>query len=248
MRDLDLKDSEVIDDLQIRGYKIIQDNDGFKFGIDAVLLSNFVKAKRGSKICELGTGTGVISLLIHAKNPGVSIDAVEIQKDVSEMANRSILLNGVEDDIRIINGDVREIFDFLDKNSYDIVVSNPPYMSSGPGINKNDKKAISRHEITLNVEDIFKAVSGLLNNRGRFFMIHRPNRLADIMYYARKYRVEPKVVRYVHPKAGEAPNMVLISFTKGANPEIIMEKPLIVYNDDGSYTDEIIDIYDNKLR
>lgn len=240
---IELKDNEVIDDLQLKGMKIIQSNAGFKFGIDAVLLANFIRTKKSDRVCDLGTGTGIIPLLIAGKSNNTIIDGIEIQDEVAEMANRSVIMNGLEDRITIHKLDIKEVFTKLKKNSYAVVSSNPPYMIADGIINDNSKKAISRHEIFINLEELMGAAAGLLFNRGKFFMVHRPNRLADIIFYARKHKLEPKLIRFVHSKSDQAPKLVLIEFLKGGNAELRIDKPLIIYNKDGSYRQEIIDLY-----
>ena len=243
---VEIKENEVVDDLQIKGYRIIQSNDGFKFGMDAVLLANFTRVKKSDRVADLGTGTGIIPILVAAKSSVGSIDAVEIQPEVCEMANRSVMMNNLEERIHLHNIDLKDVFLHLKKNEYNVVTSNPPYMKPEGIKNINEKKMISRHEVKCNLEDVIKAASGLLCSRGKFFMVHRPIRLCDIMCLGRKYKLETKVVRFVHPKALAAPNMVLVEMHKGGAPELRIEPPLVVYNDDNTYTDEIKEIYSNN--
>ncbi|MGF7058421.1 tRNA1(Val) (adenine(37)-N6)-methyltransferase [Brassicibacter mesophilus] len=244
MEQIFLKENERIDDLQCKGLKIIQSTEGFCFGMDAVLLSNFCDIKKGSTILDMGTGTGIIPLLIWAKNDIKKIYGLEIQKEVAEMASRSINMNRLEDSIEILNIDLKDAPDMLGVNKFDTVISNPPYMNSGGGlINPNDKKAISRHEIMTSLEDVIKTASRLLRHNGSFFLVHRPNRIVDILCLLRRYKLEPKKLRFVHPKIDDKPNLVLIKSVKASRPELKFEKPLYVYKDDGTYTDEIYDIY-----
>ncbi len=241
-----IKQGERIDDLQVKGLRIIQDTNGFCFGMDAVLLANFTKANSKSKVVDLGTGTGIIPILIAGKSSAKEVTGIEIQCDVAEMANRSVMLNGLEGRVRILNEDMKEILNHLDVNSYNVVTSNPPYMHPDGIKNPNDKKAISRHEIACSLDDVIFTAARLLMSGGKFFMVHRPTRLADIMCTARKYKLEPKVIKFVHPSAGKSPNMVLIQFTKGGKPELKIMEPLYVYNEDGSYTDIIKEIYSSE--
>lgn len=244
MNNIFLKDNERIDDLQLKGLKIIQNTKGFCFGIDAVLLANFCEIKPNSTVVDLGTGTGIIPLIIYGKNETKKIYGIEIQEEVSNMAKRTVKLNKLENNIEILNIDLRNIEEAIEVNSIDVVTSNPPYMDKGTGIvNPNDKKAISRHEIKGGLEDIVEKAKRLLKHNGRFYMVHRPNRLVDILYYLRKHKLEPKVLRFIHPKVSKSPNLVLIKSIKAAKPEIKIEPPLYVYNEDGEYTDEIHEIY-----
>ena len=231
MSDLDklVLSDESIDDLQLKGLKIIQDTNGFCFGIDAVLLANFTKIKKDAKVVDLGTGTGIIPILIAGKSEAKKIIGVEIQEDVYEMATRSIKLNGLEERVEIINEDIKYIDKVLDINGYHVVTSNPPYMHIDGIKNPNDKKAISRHEVRCNLEDVIRAASRLVMPRGKFFMIHRPTRLVDIITLGRKYKLEPKV-----------------QFVKDGRPELKILDPLYVYGEDGNYTKELKAIYNNK--
>ncbi|MGO1369941.1 MAG: tRNA1(Val) (adenine(37)-N6)-methyltransferase [Senegalia sp. (in: firmicutes)] len=239
-----LKENERIDDIELKGLKIIQDKTGFCFGIDAVLVANFCHIKKNSKVVDLGTGTGIIPLILWGKNKPSKIYAIEIQKEVADMAKRSMELNEVEENIEILNIDLKEASKYIDIDSVDVVVSNPPYMNSGGGLlNPSDKKAISRHELLCSLEDIIKEARKLLKDNGSFYMIHRPYRLVDIIYLLRKYKLEPKILRFIHPKRGKEPNMILIKAVKGGNPELRTKAPLYVYDDDGKYTKEIDDIY-----
>jgi len=239
-----LKENERIDDLQCKGLKIIQNPKGFCFGVDAVLLSNFCEIKRNAKIVDLGTGTGIIPILMAGKSSAEKIYGIEIQKEVADMARRSIRLNGLEDRIDIINEDLKRIEGLIEINSIDVVVSNPPYMDPGGGLkNPEDLKAISRHEIKCTLEDVIKTAGRLLRHNGHFYLVHRPHRLVDIMCLCRKYKLEPKKLRFVHPNKNKKPNLLLLKCIKAAKPELKFLNPLYVYNEDGSYTDEIFQIY-----
>ncbi len=244
MKAVKLKINERIDDLQCDGLKIIQNTEGFCFGMDAVLLSNFCDIKKNSVIVDLGTGTGIIPLLVWAKNEVNKIFGLEIQKDVADMASRTMKINSLDNDIKIINIDLKEAPKVLGINKYDVITSNPPYMGYGEGlVNPKDKKAISRHEIMCTLRDVIQTSSRLLKHHGRFFMVHRPHRIVDILCILREYKLEPKTIRFVHPKVNEKPNLVLIKSVKAAKAELKFEKPLYVYKEDGTYTDEIFKIY-----
>nr|WP_288323145.1 tRNA1(Val) (adenine(37)-N6)-methyltransferase [uncultured Peptostreptococcus sp.] len=240
---VELKDKERIDNLQCKGLRLIQNPDGFCFGIDAVLLANFSKVKRGSKVVDLGTGTGIIPVLISGKSRADKIIGVEIQEEVAEMATRSVKLNDLEDRVIILNEDLNNITSLIGKNTVDVVVSNPPYMHSKGIINENDKKAISRHGIMCDLEDIFRVAKDILKPNGKLYMINRTLRLVDMMVYARNHNLEPKTMKFVHSKIGKAPKLVLVEFVKCAKPEVKVLEPLYIYKEDGSYTDQTLAIY-----
>lgn len=244
--EIKLKDTERIDDLQLKGLRLIQDKTGFCFGVDAVLLANFAKVKRGAKVVDLGTGTGIIPMLIAGKSEASEIIGVEIQEEVYEMATRSVRLNNLEDRVRIINADIKTIDKELEVHGYHVVTSNPPYMHMDGIKNPNDKKAISRHEVLCNLEDVIRAASRLTMPKGKFFMIHRPTRLVDIIDLGRKYRLEPKQIQFIHPRANKAPNLMLVEFAKDGRPELKILDPLYVYGEDGNYTEELKAIYANE--
>ncbi|WP_304340929.1 tRNA1(Val) (adenine(37)-N6)-methyltransferase [Metaclostridioides mangenotii] len=244
--EVELKPTERIDDLQFKGLKLIQDTEGFCFGVDAVLLANFAKVKKGSTVVDLGTGTGIVPILISGKSEAKKIIGVEIQEDVHEMATRSVRLNDLEDRVEIINGDIKDIEKTLGKNMCNVVTSNPPYMHTDGIKNPNNKKAISRHEVKCNLDDVIKAASMLLTNQGKFYMIHRPTRLVDIITIGRKYKMEPKVIRFIHPKPNKAPNLLLVEYAKCGGPDLKILDPLYVYDNDGNYTEEINSIYENE--
>lgn len=245
---------EQIDTLK-NGYKIIQDTDRFMFGIDAVLLADFVSGciKKQDKIIDLGTGNGIIPLLLSGVYPENAITGLEIQKESAELAARSVELNGLQDKITIINGDLTRTEDFtgkyeLLKHGFEVVTCNPPYsvVESGkqsPG----DAKAIARHEVLCTLEDVVAAADFLLKPHGKLFMIHRPYRLAEIFGALYAHQLEPKRMRLVSPFAGEEPNMVLIEARKNAKPRLKIDPELVVYEKAGEYTQQIKDIY-NSLR
>ena len=243
-----LKENERIDDLEFKNLKIIQNKNGFCFGIDSVLLVNFAKEiKKQSKILDLGTGTGIIPILLSGKVELKKAIGVEIQKDVANMAKRSVSLNNLDDKIEIINENVINIGKLYPKQYFDVVITNPPYKKIGTGIiNESEAKIISRHEITANLEDFIKTARDMLKDKGEFFMVHRPERLVDIISLMRKFKIEPKKLRFVCPNKNKEPNMVLIKGIKNAKEFLKIEKNLYVYNEDGNYTDEILKIY-NKI-
>lgn len=243
-----LHENEEINDLEFNGLKIIQSSNGFRFGIDAVLLSDFAKdIKRNSVIIDLCSGTGIISILLSGKTSAQKIYAVEIQENVADMANRSVILNNLADKIEVINSDLRNLPDSFVPGTFDAIVTNPPYKKYNSGFtNDNKEKLISRHEIMCSLEDIICVSSKLLKNHGAFYMVHRPDRLVDIIDLLRKYKLEPKILRFVQPFATKAPNLILIKAIKGAHSFLNVESPLIVYNLDNSYTEEILKIYNKR--
>lgn len=242
--EVEIRKDERIDDLQCRGLKIIQNTEGFCFGVDAVLLANFPEIKKGQRIMDLGTGTGIIPILLAGKTDAGEIVGLEIQKNVADMAQRSVLLNDIEYRVRILNDDIKNAVSIFGKESFDVVTSNPPYKHAGSGIvNPGDAKAISRHEILCTLEDVISASSSLLKSGGRFFMVHRPERIVDIIYLMRAYKLEPKRLRFVHPYAGKKPNLLLIEGLKYGRAFLKFMDPLYIYDDNGEYTQEINDIY-----
>ncbi len=236
--------NERIDDLYRNGYKIIQSSDTFSFGIDAVLLSGFAKVKKGERVLDMCTGTGVIPILLEAKTKGQHFDAIEIQECSADMARRSVALNGLENKITIIQGDIRLCDTYFEQGSFNVVTCNPPYTPAGTGyVNDMGPVAIARHEIMCNIEDVFSAANKMLKYGGRFYMVHRFERLCDIFCKGRKYILEPKFIRFVQTGQTKPPSLVLIEFIKGGGPGLKTGLPLVVYNSDGSYSDEVNDIY-----
>lgn len=245
---VELKENERIDDLEYKGLKIIQNKDWFCFGIDSVILTGFAKEnKKESKILDLGTGTGVIAILLSQKIEKSEITAIEIQKEVAEMARRSVKLNNLQNNIRIINDDIKNISKELGKATFDIVITNPPYKKKETGIrNENNVKLISRHETTADLEDFIRVASEQLKDKGAFYMINRPERIADILEYLRKYKLEPKEIRFVQSTVNKAPNAVLVKAVKNGGKFLTVKEPLIVYNENGEYTQEIMKIYEKN--
>lgn len=242
---MELLENERIDDLEFNNLKIIQNSTGFCFGIDSVLLSDYAKnLKPGSKVIDIGTGTGIIGILLCAKSKLKSIIGIEIQKEVADMAKRSIKLNGLEEKFKILNMNIKDVFEFIEPNSIDTIVTNPPYMKLNSGAqNIEEKKLISRHEVECNLEDIVKISYKLLKSKAEFYMVHRAERIVDILYTLRKYRLEPKQLRFVQSRQDSSPNLVLLRCVKDGGKALKIDKPLIVYNDEGRYTEEILKIY-----
>ncbi|MFQ6806197.1 MAG: tRNA1(Val) (adenine(37)-N6)-methyltransferase [Lachnospiraceae bacterium] len=242
-REIALQENERLDDLQ-NGYFIIQNTKNFCYGIDAVLLAGFARVKPGERVLDMGTGTGIIPILLKAKTPGEHFTGLEIQEESAQMARRSVVYNGLEKDIEIRTGDIREAAAIFGRASFSVVTCNPPYMTGDHGlVNPHLPKAIARHEVLCTLEDVISQAAQVLEPRGRFYMVHRPFRLAEIMGLMMKYQLEPKRMRLVYPYVDKEPNMVLIEGLLGGNPRITVEKPLIVYERPGVYTDEIREIY-----
>jgi len=244
MKEVEIKEFERVDDLHRKGYLIIQDPKRFCFGVDAVLLAGFAHVKKGEKSLDLGTGTGIIPILLEARTQGVHFYGLEIQEESTEMARRSVALNKLEEKVTIETGDIKSVEKLYPCGSFDVVTSNPPYMNQGSGA-KNDfgPKAIARHEILCTLEDVIKGASKMLRYGGRFYMVHRPNRLTDIMSLLRQNGLEPKVLRFVHPYVDKEPTMILVEANRGGNPFLRVLPPLVIYEEKGKYTKEIIQIY-----
>ena len=243
-KDCLLREGERLDDLQCQGLQIIQHPGKFCFGMDAVLLSSFAALRNKDTVMDLCTGTGILPILLSAKTKADHIDALGVQKESAEMARRSIILNELSNRITIYEGDVKTASDQFGKNCYDAVTVNPPYMNQGHGLkNPNMPMAIARHEILCTLEDVIRESANLLKPKGRFYMVHRPFRLAEIFVIMNSYRLEPKRMQLVYPFADKEPNMVLIEGVKDGNPMLKITPPLIVYRPDGTYTDELLALY-----
>ena len=241
---IDLKPGERLDDLQRNGYRIIQDPEKFCFGMDAVLLSGFADAQEGGRVLDLGTGTGIIPILMAAKTSARELIGLEIQETSAEMANRSVILNDLETRVKIVQGDIKEADQIFEAASFDVVTSNPPYMKGSHGLQNPDApKAIARHEIMCDLEDVIRTAARLLKSGGKFYMVHRPFRLTEILVLMHQYKVEPKRMRLVYPFVDKEPSMVLIEGARGGKSRITVESPLIIYEEQGKYTREIYDIY-----
>lgn len=239
-----LKENERLDDLHRNGYRIIQNPQKFCFGMDAVLLSGFAGAGQGSRVLDMGTGTGIIPILMAAKTPADSFTGLEIQEESADMARRSVILNGLENKISIVCGDIKHAADLFGASVFDVVTCNPPYMIGKHGIiNPDGPKAVARHEVLCTLEDVVRQTARVLKPGGSFFMVHRPFRLSEIMVTLTRYKLEPKRMRLVYPFADKEPNMVLIEANRGGKPRMTVEKPLIVYKEPGIYTEEIYEVY-----
>lgn len=242
--EVQLLDGERIDDLERNGYRIIQNPNGFCFGMDAVLLSGFVPPQTGGKILDLGTGTGIIPILLRAKTKSRDITGLEIQERSVEMAGRSVRLNDLEGDVKIVKGDIKEASELFEKGSFDAVTSNPPYMKADGGIkNPSETKAIARHEVLCTFEDVASQTSKLLKEGGKFYLVHRPERLSEIMSTLKAHRLEPKRLKMVHSFIDSEAVLFLLEASLGGRSGMKIEKPLIIYREKGVYTDEIYDIY-----
>lgn len=242
---MELKENERIDDLQCKGLKIIQNKKEFCFGIDAVLLSDFAKkTKKNAKVIDLCTGTGIIAILLSAKSDAQHITGVEIQSHIAEMASRSVEMNNLSNKIEILNENLINLKDKITAGSIDTITVNPPYKPKNSGvINEKDSKTIARHEISCTLEDIIKESARLLNTGGNLCMVHKVERIVDIMVLFRKYKLEPKRMQLVYSKFGEPATLVLVEGIKGGKPFLKMEVPIYVYEKENEYTNQIKEIY-----
>lgn len=239
-----LKPGERLDDLQIKGYEIIQHPGRFCFGMDAVLLSAFARVKPGECVLDLGTGTGILPILFAAKTRGKHFTGLEIQEESADMARRSVIHNHLEEQVEIVTGDIKEASEIFGGSSFDVISTNPPYMIGGHGLaNPESVKAIARHEVLCTLDDILRESAKILRPGGRFYMVHRPFRLAEILSGMCAAGLEPKRMRLVYPYVDKEPNMVLIEGIRGAKSRMTVEPPLIVYEKNGVYTQEVLEHY-----
>lgn len=239
-----LRPGERLDDLQIKGYEIIQSPGRFCFGIDAVLLSDFAKARGKERVLDLGTGTGILPILMAAKYPAKSYTGLEIQEESADMARRSVAINQLDELVDIVTGDIKESSKIFGNQTMDVITTNPPYMIGDHGLkNENEALYIARHEALCSLDDILRESARMLKMKGRFYMVHRPFRLPEILAKMSAYGIEPKRMRLVHPYIDKEPNMVLVEGLRGGKPRLTVEPPLIVYQKDGTYTEEIYKIY-----
>ena len=243
-----LKENERIDDLEYKGLKIIQNKEGFCFGIDSILLSDFAKnIKKGAKVLDLGTGTGIIATLLCGKTELSEIIGIEVQKEVAEMAKRSIQLNHLEDKFRIIQDNIVNLNNHFEKNTFDVIVTNPPYKKKETGVqNEDTRKLISRHEIEANLEDFIKTSKDMLKDKGEFYIVYRPERLVDLLSLMRKYKIEPKRIRFVYSNNHAVSKLVLVQGVKNGKPFLKLEPNLYIYDENGEYTEEVLNIYHKK--
>lgn len=244
---MNLKENERIDDLGCKNLKIIQNKNWFCFGIDSVLLINFARnLKKNSNVLDLGTGTGIIPILLYGKAEFNKAIGVEIQIQVADMAKRSVILNNLENKIQIVCENVLNLEKIYERNTFDVIITNPPYKGKNTGIiNESREKLISRHEITASLEDFIKISKNLLKDKGEFYMVHRPERLVDILSLMRKYKLEPKIIQLVYSHSDKPPKLVLIKCIKNAKPFLKFEKNIYIYDKDGNYTNDIKNIYNN---
>ena len=226
-----LKPGERLDDLQIGGLELIQNPAGFCFGVDAVFLSDFVKVKPGETVLDLGTGNGIIPILLSAKTGGKKFTGLEIQENTADMARRSVAYNHLEERVDIVTGDIKEAAEIFKPAFFDVITTNPPYMLSQHGLrNPDDAKAIARHEVLCTLDDILRESMRLLQDKGRFYMIHRPFRLTEIMIKMNHYKIEPKRIQFIHPYIDKEPVLVLIEGVRGARSRVTVEPPIIIYD------------------
>ena len=239
-----IKTGERLDDLQIRGYEIIQKPGRFCFGMDAVLLSSYAKVRKNENALDLGTGTGILPILLEAKNEGMHYTGLEIQEESADMARRSVMHNHLEDKIDIVTGDIKEAAAIFGAASFQVITTNPPYMIGDHGL-KNDNEAlyIARHEALCTLDDILRESAKLLKPKGRFYMVHRPFRLPEILAKMTAHGIEAKRMRLVYPYIDKEPNMVLLEGMRGGKPRMQVEPPLIVYEKSGEYTPELLEMY-----
>lgn len=221
---------ERVDDLQIGGLELIQNPSGFCFGVDAVFLSDFVRVKPGETVLDLGTGNGIIPILLTAKTMGKKFTGLEIQEKTAEMARRSVALNGLEDKVDIVTGDIKEAADLFKPAFFDVITTNPPYMLAEHGLrNPDNSKAVARHEVLCSLDDILRESMRLLQDKGRFYMVHRPFRLTEIMIKMNYYKIEPKRIQFIHPYIDKEPVLVLIEGVRGGKSRVTVEPPIVIY-------------------
>jgi len=238
-----LSNEERIDDLMIGQLKIIQNQSEFCFSLDAILLAHFATLRQGNNVVDLGTGTGVIALLLAARGAG-HVTGLEMSQSMAAMAKRSVALNTLQDTVEIINGDLCNVKEWLPAGECDLVVSNPPYRPVGGGyISPNEKVAMAKHEVTATLQDVVNAAKYLVKTRGRFAMVHLPERMSEILVAMSQADLEPKRLQLVHSSVDKKPKMLLVEGIRGAKPGLEILPPLIVYKSDGSYSDEIQQYY-----
>ncbi|MBQ7916984.1 MAG: tRNA1(Val) (adenine(37)-N6)-methyltransferase [Firmicutes bacterium] len=242
-----LKEGERLDELQRNGRRIIQHPGVFCFGMDAVLLAAFAKAGPGERVLDLCTGTGIVPILMESRYPGAHYTGLEIQEASADMAMRSVCCNGREEAITILQGDLRNCTQTLPVGRWDAVTVNPPYMKAPSGRhNDNQRLSIARHEVECTLDDVIHTASKLLKSKGRFYMVHRPLRLVEILERMHYYKLEPKRMQLVYPKIDREPNMVLIEGVRDGGSELRVQPPLIIYNEDGTYTEPVRSIYEGE--
>lgn len=242
-----IRDDETLDDLQLKGIHIIQKKNGFRFGVDAVLLANFTKVKNNSKVIDLCSGTGIVPFIIAGKSNVKDIKGIEIQEEFVEMANRTAIYNNLKDRVSFLNEDLKNAHALKKIEKADVVTVNPPYKLCNAGIvNRDDKNAIARHEICCNLEDVIIAARMVLKDNGRLFMVHRPERIVDILTLMRKYKIEPKRIKFIHPKPGKSPNIVLVEGQRDGGAFLKIDDPLYIHLEDDTYSKELREIYKSE--
>lgn len=242
---------ERIDDLNIKGLKIIQNTDYFLFGMDSVLLANMVKAKKEDVILDLGTGSMVMPVIISAKTDSKEIIGVELQEEMYDLAKKNIKLNKLEERLSVINEDIKnisgirkEVINITGKDKVDIIISNPPYKVVGTGSESSgDVKYIARHEVKLSLENIFETSAKLLKNKGKLYIVHKPERIVDLLSLGRKYKLEAKNIKLLQPNKIKRPSIIIVEYVLGGGNECKIEPVIMEYNENGSYTEEILKIY-----
>jgi len=237
--------NERIDDIGFSGYRLIQNPKWFCYGVDAVLIADFASGAKGRRVVDLGTGTGIIPLVMMHKCSPEHIYGVEVQPEVADMAERTVAMNGLQDRISIVNENVKDAAEVIGPGTVDVVVTNPPYVEAGGGIHSgNIHKAVARHEIEGTLEDFIGCAFKLLKESGDLYMINRPSRLVDTVDLCRKYRLEPKELQFIQPAEGKKPNIFMIHCVKYGRPELKFMDPVCVYDEQRSYTSQIMDIYE----
>ena len=232
------------DALGRKGYRILQDPDAFCFGVDAVLLADFAEASRTDRVIDLGTGNGILPLLLDARDKGGEVVGLELQEDAAALAARNFALNGAEERLQAVQGDLKEASRLFGRASFDAVVTNPPYQEAGRGlVNPAGAKSLARHELACTLEDVLREAAALLKPRGRFYMVHRPKRIAEILSGMEKEGIAPRTLRFVHSHAGDPASLLLVSGVRGGGKELTVLPPLILYGEDGKYTPEVYEIY-----
>jgi tRNA1Val (adenine37-N6)-methyltransferase len=232
------KSNETLD--SIKDITLFQAKKGYRFSIDAILLENFIALKQRDKGIELGTGSGVISILLAKRLRTVRITAVEIQKSMADRAKRNVKLNGLDERVEVLKEDIKLLKDMYPTNTFDFVLSNPPFREPATGrMSLDDERAVARHEIDISLPDLIDSASYLLKHSGRFYLIYHPFRLVELIELLRKKRLEPKRMRFVHSRPGEEAKMVLIEAMKGSGKWLKVDPPLCIHEKGSKYTKEM---------
>lgn len=244
-----VKPGETVEDLNLQGLRIIQKEKGFRFGVDAVLLSDFAQVRKKDRVMDFCSGTGIVPILLYGKTEAGEIHGLEIQEEFAEMAERSIILNGIEEKVKMHQGDLKDRNLVKNLGHFHVVTANPPYKKVNSGIlNEEDALTIARHEVAVTLEELIEAARAALKDQGRLYLIHRPERLADLISLMRKYKIEPKRIRMIYPNTKKPPTMVLIEGVRDGGSFLKVEAPLFIYDDEGNYSEEIRRIYGDERR